>query len=133
MRQLPPKNIPIYLSAARTATPTAVVVNNSEGYRGAYLIVDVTAGAATPSVTPKLEIHDNVSGNYVQFHENISAITSTSADTYIYWFCPSAEETEGTGGCDMILNAQLPLKFKITFTHGDTDSLTYSVGLQLLP
>src|SRR5690348_2806317 len=51
----------LYASAARTATPTAVTVQRGR-YRGCKLVIDVTAITATPSVTPKIEGVDSLSG-----------------------------------------------------------------------
>jgi hypothetical protein len=121
----------IFASAARTASPTSVEFYVAD-HSSALLVVDVTAGAATPSVVPSIEGYDPVSGNWFQLHENISAITSTSAATYSY-LLGNFEETEGTGGHDMILNGALTRRCRVKMTHADADSLTYSVGLTLIP
>lgn len=119
-------------SAARTATATGLDNSNSE-HRGCYVIVRVTAGASSPSVVPSIQGKDPVSGAYFQLHENIAAITSTSAATYVYLLYPGVDETEGTGGLTMILSGYLPRTWRVLMTAGNSDSLTYSVSAILLP
>lgn len=122
----------VLASAARTATATSDEYTNRE-HKGVMVIVRVTTGASSPSVVPGIQGVDPVSGEWFQLHENIAAITSTSAATYKYLLYPTVEETEGTGGLTMVLNGILTHKWRVVMTAGNSDSLTYSVGAILLP
>jgi hypothetical protein len=118
-------------STARTATWNSGDLNNNE-HRGIMVVVRVTTGSATPSVVPSIQGKDPVSGAYFQLHADIAAITATTATTFVYVLYPGVEETEGTGGVTQMESGVLPKTFRILFTHGDADSITYSVSACLL-
>lgn len=115
-------------SAARTATvSTGNLCSDLAGKEGFYVFVDVTALAATPAVTPTLQVQDPASGKWVTAFTAAAAITNvtgtgTYTDLFTQTYDPPAIGTE---------DAQLTLaeKCRLTLTHGDTDSITYSVGL----
>jgi hypothetical protein len=117
-------------SAARTATVNGAVRVNYN-FRGLYILVDVTTGAATPGVTLKVELRDSL-GGFQDLCTVAAAITSTSAAKYAYLIYPlGAENAEGlTEHFNMILPSR---DYRVTLTHGDTDSLTYSVDVTELP
>ena len=120
------QNETLYTSSARTSTPTAVTFTN-EHNRGILIVVSVTTGAATPSVTPSLAYADPVTGSYITLWTAAAAITSTGAASYKYLVYPGIGTTEEAGITENV-PLPLPRSMQLTMTHGDADSLTYSVG-----
>jgi hypothetical protein len=113
----------IYASAARTATPTAVS-RRVDRYRGCVVLIDVTAIAATPSVTPKIE--GVMSSGAVYTLLTGAAITGTGQTALKVY--PGI-----TAAANVAVSDVLPQNIKVTLTHGDADSITYSVDLVLIP
>ena len=112
-----------FASAARTATVSSSDITNLGG-KGVIVILDVTASADTPSITLKIEGKDPVSGKYYTILES-AAVTATS--TNIYRVHPSL-----TAASNLIAKDAIPKTFRITMTHADADSITYSVGYSLV-
>lgn len=112
----------IYASAARTATPTAVT-RRVDRYKGCVLIIDVTAIAATPSVTPKIE---GVSASGAVYTLLTGAAITATGVTALKIF-PGI-----TAAANVAVSDVLPQTIKVTLTHGDADSATYSVDLVLI-
>jgi hypothetical protein len=100
----------VYASAARTATPTAVVIN-PRWDSTLRVVVDVTAITATPSLVVTVDVWDAAAAKYVTVLTS-AAITTVSSNAL----------TVVTG---------LAGPVRITVTHGDADSATYSVGAHL--
>jgi hypothetical protein len=113
----------IYASAARTATPTAVT-KRVDRYRGLLLTVDVTAVTATPSVVVTI---DGVTSSGAVYNIITSAAITATGRTVLRVF-PGA-----TAAANVAVNDTLPQTLKVTLTHGDADSITYSVDLILIP
>lgn len=103
-------NKTIYSSAARTATPTAVTFAMRH-HSTLRLYVDVTAIAATPSITVTVDVQDPASGKWVTVLTS-SAITTVSTNAL----------TVVTGLAGTV---------RVTVTHADADSITYTVGAHL--
>lgn len=100
----------IYPLAARTATPTAVTLNmrNDSCLR---VVLDATVIAATPSIVVTVDTFDNASAKWVNVLTS-AAITTVSTNVLTL--------IQGLAGL-----------VRITVTHGDADSITYSVGAHL--
>jgi hypothetical protein len=96
-----------YASAARTATPTAVVIN-ARNYTKLRLVMDATAVTSTPSVTVTVEVFDTASGKWCTLLTS-SAIATVSTNILTL--------VEGLTG-----------QVRITCTHGNANSITYSLG-----
>lgn len=112
----------IYSSAARTATPTAVT-KRVDRAKGVLLLIDVTAISATPSVTPKIE--GVMSSGAVYTILTGAAITATGQTALKVY--PGI-----TASANVAVSDVVPQSIKITLTHGDSDSATYSVDLVTL-
>ena len=110
-------------SAARTATVSSDDITNL-GNRGVVVILDVTASAATPSITLKVQGKDPVSEKYYDILES-AAVTGTS--TNVYRVYPGL-----TAAANLTVSDVIPKTFRITMTHADADSITYSVGYSLV-
>lgn len=109
----------IAASAARTSTFT------SDDYIVPYgksllVVIRVTTGAATPAVTPSIQGVD-VNGNTFTVLTG-AQITSTSAATILLRVGDGVAEVSNLG-----TSVPLPEKWRLVMTHGDADSLTYSI------
>lgn len=120
--------VTILASAARTAAPT-ITDQVNYGYRAVIVIVSVTASAATPAVTPSLQVKDSISGNYKTIWTAAAALDGTTG-TYAYVFALGGAGLAGS--FVEAVNIPLPQTWRLQMTHADVDSITYSVSAQLL-
>lgn len=116
-------NITVLASAARTATLSSATFNNGN-YRGASFIIDVTAITATPSVVFSIEGLDAVSG---QFYTLLDSVAIVAVGTTVITVYPGL-----TPLANIDASALLPWQWRVTATHDDADSITYSVGANLM-
>ncbi len=114
-------------SAARTATTSSADVTNFNG-RGLQVLLNVTAASGTGGLTLTIQGKDPVSGNYYNLNANPTAITATGLTVYEVYPGVGA----AGGGVTQRTSASLPRTFRVTVTHGDASSYTYSVGTSLL-
>jgi hypothetical protein len=110
-------------SAARTATVATADQSNPE-CRGVHVIVNVTAIASSPSVVPTIQGKDELSGVYYDLLVG-TAITATG--TTVLKVAPGIGTVSGGAAADV-----LPSTWRVSFTHGDSDSITYSAAAQLV-
>ncbi len=115
-------------SAARTATVTSTDTTNYNNNSGLLLFIDVTSITASPSVTAQLDWKDPASGDYEPVWIATVAIVGTGE--YIYMF--GLGGVGSAGEYDEAVNILIPRTFRLTMTHADSDSITYSVGYNLL-
>lgn len=113
-----------YSSIARTATPTAVSYS-SEGRRGMHVIIDVTAVTATPSVVATIDSYDSASDKWYNL---LTSAAFTATGTRVLRVYPGA-----TVAANLSTNDIVPGTFRIVMTHGNADSITYSVSVHLVP
>lgn len=107
----------IFPSAARTATASATLVTDS--MHGLFFI-NVTAVTATPSVTFTIAGISPV-GDVAYTILASAAITATGLT--VLRVSPHL-----TAAANTIAKDLLPSAVKVTATHGDADSITYSVS-----
>ena len=112
-------DLTILSSAARTATNQSADFTNYNG-RGLHLVIDATAIAATPSVVFTIQGKDAISGKYYTI---LTSAAVTAVSTTILRVFPGA-----TAAANTVANDILPRVWRIDATHGDADSITYSVG-----
>jgi hypothetical protein len=117
---------PILASAARTVTPdTKEFEAAGVRYSGLYVVIDVTAVTLTPSVTVKISGVDRISGKLFDILTS-AAITATGTTTlHVGPGITAAANTQE--------DQHVPPIFRITSTHGDADSITYSIAGMLCP
>jgi hypothetical protein len=115
------QNFSIYASAARTATPDTQEFELPAGTKYGNFILDVTAVTATPALTFKVEGVDRVSGKVYSVLTAGSAVATVS--TTVYKVGPGLTAAAGS-----IANDFLPQVIRVTVTHGDTDSATYTLA-----
>lgn len=97
----------VYASAARTATPTAVTFSMG-AYSTLRLMLDATAITSTPSNVVTVDMFDALSGKWV------NVLTS------------SAIATVSTNPLGPI--SGLRGQVRVTVTHGNANSITYSLS-----
>ena len=102
----------VLASAARTATVVSAVLNSEEVVSSMFSI-NVTAVTATPSVVFSIEGKDPLSGAFYNIIDS-AAITATGISSV---------------QVGVSINEMLPQEYRVTATHADADSITYSVGV----
>lgn len=110
--------------AARTATTSSANLIN-RNCAGIRVFINVTALVDTPSITVSIEEKDPISGNYVALLTS-AAITTTGQKTTLVIY-PGL-----TAAANVVASSVLPRDFRITVTHGDADSITYSICYSLI-
>lgn len=108
-------------SAARTATVSSDDQTNL-GYKGVKVFIDCTTSAATPSVTFSIQEKDPIGGDYKSILTS-AAVTGAITAPVVLTVYPGCVAVT-----NVVLNEPLPLTWRVTATHADTDSITYSVS-----
>lgn len=106
-------------SAARTATIVSPILSATEVIASTF-VIDVTATSATPSITAKIEGKDPVSGAFWTILED-AALTATGTT-----FLQVGKDI--TAAANVAANQFLPDEYRVTVTHADADSITYSIS-----
>jgi hypothetical protein len=114
-------------SAARTATTSSADQTNYNA-RGLAVFLNVTAASGSGGLQVRVQGKDPVSGNYFNLNAAPTAITATGQ--YAYALYPGA--ATAAGDVQQTTQQVLPRTFRITVTHGDGSSYTYSVGYSLI-
>ena len=109
-------------SLVRTVTVSSADIANNAG-KGIHIILDVTA-VSTSDVKMKIEGKDLASGKYYTILESASV---TTVSTNIYKVHPNL-----TASPNLVANDLIPKTFRVTMTHVDADSITYSIGYSLV-
>lgn len=112
-----------YASAARTATPTAVTADLGR-FRGCLVLIDTTAAGTSPSTVPKIE--GVMASGAVYPLLTGAAITGTGQVALKVYPGITAATNVAAGECT-------PPTVKVTMTHGNATSHTYSVEIVGLP
>lgn len=120
------KHVSVYASAARTATPTAVTVPTGR-FKSLHLVIDVTAVTSTPSVVCTIDGLDPVSGKYYNLLTSAALTESGVPFTRVLKIGPGLPVTANLSANDV-----LPSTIRVTMTHADADSITYSVAATLV-
>lgn len=110
-------------SAARTADPDTIefeLSGRGYEYSGLVLVIDATAVTATPALTVTVSGVDRVSGKLFTI---LASTAIATAVTTVLKIGPGL-----TAAANLVANDRLPPIFRVTCSHGDADSITYSVG-----
>lgn len=114
----------VYASAARTTSPDSQQFDLPSGARCLVVTVDITAVTATPAVTFTIEGVDLVSGNTWTLLQSAALATTNTATTV-----RTLSVGPGiTASANVAAAVPLPRTIRISASHGDADSATYSVG-----
>lgn len=119
-----PYAITAFESEARTADPTAVVIENRGNFPVAQIFVSATAATSTPSVVFNIDVQNPVTGTYVEVLDS-AAVTGISENVY---------QIGGTGSesSDLFTGVHPGRALRIRPVHADSDSITYSVVVSFL-
>lgn len=118
------RQIEAFASAARTATADSADLFNRGNKIGAHVVIDVTAIAATPSVVFKVQGKDPVSGKY---YDILTSAAITGVGTTRLTVTPGV-----AASANVAISDAIPSVFRVRAEHADADSITYSVGVNLL-
>lgn len=111
-------------SAARTATPTDTYEYELPGHaRGLHLIIDATAVTSTPAVTVTVAGVDRVSG---KTYTLLASTAIATAVTTVLKIGPGLPVSANVSANDL-----LPSVIRISVSHGNANSITYSIGGQV--
>lgn len=113
----------ILASGARTTTQTTADRNNV-GCRGVHVILDVTS-AGTGSITLDIQGKDSISGKYYSILTGAAVTTNV---TNVYKVYPGM-----TAVANSVANDVIPRTFRIVITANNANTITYSVGVNLIP
>lgn len=117
------RDIVVYASAARTATPTKPIYKNY-GYRGIVVFINATAASATPSVVFTIQGYNRTSDEYWTL---LASAAVTGVGNTVLKVYPGL-----TASANAVASDVLPFEWAIDATHGDADSLTYDVTAHLI-
>ena len=109
-----------YVSAARTTTQTSPSFY-SRGAQGLIVTMVVTAKGAAPSVTLSIQVYDAPSGTWVNLLTS-AAITNTGTTRLTV-------SPQVTTAANVSLNGVISDTVRLVITASNSDSLTYSVGM----
>lgn len=107
----------VFASAARTATSSVTIATPC---LGGVFVIDCTAVTDTPSVVFTVAGVDPASD---KAYTILASAAITATGTTVLRIHPSL-----TAAANTIAKDVLPQSLKITATHADADSITYSVG-----
>ena len=117
------RSVTVLASGARTAT-VASADFVTDAVRGIHVIIDVTAVTSTPSTTFTLQGKDPASG---QYYTLLASAALTGTGTTVLKVFPGA-----TASANAAANDCLPAVWRVNCTHGNANSMTYSVAANLL-
>lgn len=115
-------------SAARTAT-TNTADQSSGGARGVLLVLDVTVASGTGGLVVRIQVKDPASGKYQSINAAPTAIIAVGTTAYLLYPAASA----GSGNYGQVGAGALPRTWRVSVTHADGSSYTYSLGAGLIP
>lgn len=126
----PAPNWLILLASAARTTTTQATQQVNKGHRGMRYWVNVTANSGAIDILPFL-IPVQPSNLFNQILWSAAAHI-TALGTYTYEFYPGNSRTVQTGTMTEALPLPLPYNYLIQINHGNANSVTYSVELELL-
>lgn len=113
------EELTVLAAAARTTTTASGTQTNYNG-KGVNVFVDVTAVGTAPSITVAIQGLDPVSGKWVTLLTSAAITTVSTTLLRVYPGIAAAANTKA--------DEVLPRRWRVNVTHGNADSITYSVG-----
>lgn len=113
-----------YVSAARTTDQTSGSFY-SRGAAGLIATLVVTAKTSSPSITFSIQAYDPASATWITLLTS-AAITNTSTNRLTV-------SPQVSSSANVSVNGVIPDTVRIFVDHSNTDSITYSVGLDWTP
>lgn len=109
----------VFASAARTGTPDTEEFELPPAMRQGVFVIDVTAIAATPSVVFKVDGVDRASGKAINLITSAAIVGTGTTVLRINDALTAAANT-------IVKDVVWPV-LRFTATHGDADSITYTM------
>ena len=110
-------------SAARTAAYTGEAMRNP-GAVGLRVDVDISAIAASPSVTFKIQKQNQASGAW---SDVLASAAKTATGTFSLTVSPSV-----LAAANAVAQVEAPGVWRVVTTVGDADSMTYQIAYEYL-
>jgi hypothetical protein len=120
------RDVTVLASAARIATVNSADLTNYNG-RGVHVILDVTSVTATPTITLVIQGKDPVSGSYYDILRASGATIISATGLTVFKVYPGITALAGGAANDV-----LPRIWRVRVEHADADSITYSVGAEVI-
>lgn len=117
-------SVPVLASAARTASVNSNPFG-SGGASGIFIVIDVTAIAATPSIVFKLQGLARVAGKWFDILTSVAIVATGTTVLRVH--------PELTAAANTIVKDMVPETCRVVATAADADSCTYSVEAILVP
>lgn len=114
----------LFGSAARTVAPASLNEQDNRYATGLVFTIDCTVIGSAPSVVFTLEGYDAASAKWYSI---LASAAITAVGTTTYYVFPAATVTANVSA-----NKRLPRRWRIKPVHGNTDTITYSVGATML-
>lgn len=114
----------VFASAAYTTTQNSATFTNDSD-RGVVVTIDITAVTSTPSTTFTIQGFDSVSG---KFYTILASAAQTGTGTVVLRVYPGLTASANVTASDV-----LPRYWRVVATHGNANSMTYSVGYSQIP
>lgn len=111
----------IFPAVARTATPASVAYNDGVHSRlGGHFVIRTSAIGAAPSVVPLIEAQDPLSQ---QWYPLLTGAAITATGLVVLRVYPGVAAAANLSVPDFV-----PPIWRLTMTHGNADSITYSAS-----
>jgi hypothetical protein len=112
-------------SAARTATPvmSPLYFNNADN-NSLTLVIDVTAVTATPSTVFSIVGWDSTTQKSWLILASAAVVGTGTVVLRVH--------PEGTAAANLVARDVLPTQWGVTAVHGNANSMTYSIGAQVM-
>jgi hypothetical protein len=114
----------LFPALARTATPTASAWDDKSHTRlGGHIVIRTSAITAAPSVIPTVEAQDPLSQ---QWYTLLTGAAITATGLVVLRIYPGVASVANLSVPDFI-----PPIWRLSMTHGNSDSITYSASANL--
>lgn len=117
-----PRDVTVLASAARTATTNSADQINLDG-QFLRLYINVSAIVTAPSITVTIQAKDPVSGTYSTI---LVSAAITAVDHTVLQVGPGL-----TAAANLVAQAAMPRSWRVSVTHANANSITYSIGASL--
>lgn len=112
-------------SLARTATATFGPFTNTNGATGILVDIDITAVTSTPSTTFAIQVKDPVSGVWTAVLTSAAQAAAAHLRLKVH---PAITVVANLAASDL-----LSKNWRVVATHGNANSMTYSIAATLVP
>ena len=118
------QHVGIFPSLARTATHSSNDIKNYADAESLVLVIDCTAITASPSVVFTIEGKDPSSGKYYTILASAAIVGTGTTILRV--------NTDLTAAANTVAKDMLPAVWRVTATHANANSITYSVGASMI-